>query len=520
VDIGFLTRQAGWSATRVDPNHPAISFEAQETVTYGRLHKRVNSYANHLLSLGVAPGDRVAILLYNCIEYWLVYLGVARIGAIAVRLNFRLAAEELQYAICDSGSTVLCADSSLLDRLEPNLAHLPVRRYVCRTSKGEVPATWAESWAGFEKAPDAEPQVPNPDLNDPAMLMYTSGTTGRPKGALWTHGNTCWFAAMQALQWRFTAATTVMVTGPLYHVGGIENLSSPALAMGGHVVLLSSTGFDIARTLRIAGHHQVTDILLFPYMIYELLTLPNRAELDLSSIRRIITGGDPILPAASEQLLSAYPWIDLVQAYGLTEGTPIAACGRPGDIRVHPESVGVPVPFTEISIRRDDGSVLAQGSAGEVWTRSPAVAREYWGNPEATAQTFVDGWCRTGDIGLVNEDGLLVISGRKKDMIRSGGENIYPAELEDVLMRHPAIKEAAVIGVAHARLSETVCAVVVPIAGAQVSETEVIEHCVAHLASYKKPRYIVFTDALPRTASGKVIKQVLREHYQGLGKNG
>jgi fatty-acyl-CoA synthase len=344
------------------------------------------------------------------------------------------------------------------------------------------------------------------------MLMYTSGTTGQPKGALWSHGTTTWWASMQVMEWGLIPQTVTMVTGPMYHIGALENYALPTLAVGGRVVVLRSRNFNIRQTLEIASKQQVTDILLFPSMIYQMLQDPEIDKLDLRCIRRVFSGGDPLLPSATEQMRDRFGWIDIVQVYGLTEGTPIVACSGPGQSRDRPETVGRAFPFAELSIRDDSGVALPPGEVGEIWTRSPANALGYWRKPEATAATFVDGWCKTGDLGTI-ENGALRIAGRKKDMIRSGGENINPGEIENLLLRHPKIADAAVVGIPDPRYTEAVCAVVVLADGQQMSERDVIDYCSAGLAGYKKPRKVVFVDELPRTASQKIIKYELRRRF-------
>jgi len=296
----------------------------------------------------------------------------------------------------------------------------------------------------------------------------------------------------------------------------MEDYSLPTLAVGGHVVFLESGAFDIESALRVASRRGVTDLTLFPSMIYQMLQLQALSTIDLSRVRRIFTGGDPLLPWAVEKIQELFPRVDVIQVYGLTEGTPIAACGGPGDAFADPGSVGRAMAFCEISIRGDDGEVLDDGEAGEIWTRSAANAREYWNKPEATAETFVDGWCRTGDLGTVRE-GRLTVTGRKKDMIRSGGENIYAREVEDVLMRHPDVIDAAAIAVPDPKYREVVCAVIVLREDCEVSAEDVVAHCSTHMASYKKPRHVVFVDALPRTPSAKIQKFKLREQFAHLG---
>lgn len=512
MDISLLLRQATRATSRVDGECPALHFADRETLSYIDLASRSHRVAHGLLEAGVVRGDRVALLMYNCVEYWLAYLAVTRIGAVVVRTNFRLGAEELEYALNDSGATMVIGHQDLLERIAGRRAAITATTYVALG-----PAT--DQWQGWEDLladDDQDPEVPVPGAEEPAMIMYTSGTTGRPKGALWTHGNTSWFSAMQLAEWGFTSETVIFVAGPLYHVGALEDYSLPVLAVGGQVVFLESKGFDIRVALTIAARHRVTDLTLFPSMIYEMLQLEDLPHFDLSSVRRLFTGGDPLLPWAVETIQQKFPGVDVIQVYGLTEGTPIAACSGPGTAFTRPSTVGRAMPFCEITVRDDDGREVSEGVFGEVWTRSPANANHYWMKPGATEETFVDGWCRTGDLGMV-DGGMLSITGRKKDMIRSGGENVYARELEDVLMRLTGVLDVGIIGVPDAKFTEAVCAVVVAAPGAGLTEEDVIAHCARHLAGYKKPRHVVFVDHLPRTASHKMQKFKLREQYAHLG---
>jgi fatty-acyl-CoA synthase len=509
VDISFFIRQCFGDVSRCRPDAPALGLEHQPPLSFRVLAQRTWSYANALAQLGVGVGDRVGILLYNSVEYWLAYFAITRLGAIAVRLNFRLSPDELKYALVDSGASVLLGEAELLAPLEDRRGALPVRHFIARDG-GEPGMAWARRWRELEQGSSSEPDLPLPAPEMGAMLMYTSGTTGRPKGALWSHANTTWWAAMQIMEWGFTPDTVTMVTGPLYHVGSIENYALPTLAAGGRVVLLRSRGFELERTLRIASEEQVTDLLLFPSMIHELLQRPELWSIDLSRVRRMFTGGDILFAGVAEQMQERFGWIDIVQVYGLTEGTPIAVCGAPGSAR--PDAIGRAFPFVEVSVRDEAGTPLAPGVEGEIWTRSPANSLGYWSRPEETAATFVGGWCRTGDQGTV-EGGMLRIIGRKKDMIRSGGENIYPAEIENVLARHPKIAAAAVIGLPDPTFIESVCAVIVPVDGEELTAEEVVEYCSRHLAAYKKPRRVEFVTELPMTPSLKVMKTALREQF-------
>ena len=248
-------------------------------------------------------------------------------------------------------------------------------------------------------------------------------------------------------------------------------------------------------------------------MIYDLLNHPTISTYKFSSLRQIYSGGDPVIPWAIEQLYAKYPHVGFVQVYGLTEGTPIAASLDSKDAQTKGHTVGKPMPFTEIKIVDDEENVLGFDHVGEICIKSPSVSMGYWRKEAETASTFIDGWCHTGDLGYIDQHGYLAISGRKKDMIRSGGENIYPVEVEDVLIRHPAIRDVAIIGIPDPKFIESVCAVIVLTAGMTITKQEIEEFISEKLARYKKPREIFFVDELPRTPSGKIQKYRLREQF-------
>lgn len=515
VDIGYLTRHSTWDLRSTDPDRPAVSVEDLESLSYRELHARSRAFANALIAHGVQPGDRVGALLYNSLDYWVAYLGTTSIGAVLVRLNFRLTSAELSYIIGDSAPRVLCVDPGLVERVEPIRGEIPVETYVV-TGDGSDAPDWLLPWASFEGEDTRDPDVPRPTSDMPAVIMYTSGTTGLPKGAVWTHANTMWFDTMQAVRFGFTRDSVAMVTGPMYHGGAVEDWTTAVMAVGGHAIVVRSGGFDIRRVLEVIESQRVDHVLLFPFMIYQMLELPDLERYDLSSLVRIMSGGDPLLPWAIERIRSLYPGIDITQVFGLTEGGAISTSTTPEHSLAYPDSVGVPMPFTEVSLRDDDGEQVPVGDVGEIWVRSPGVSPMYWNKPEASAETFVDGWCRTGDLGRINEGGLLVIAGRKKDMIRSGGENVYPAEIEDVLCRHEGIREAAAVAVPDERWIESVCAVIVTADGVELSEDDVKAWCAQYLAGYKRPKHVVFVDALPRNPSGKVLKKDIREQVRSL----
>ncbi|RBM23447.1 AMP-dependent synthetase [Prauserella sp. PE36] len=501
MDLGHLVRVGELDPARRD--RPAVSV-GPDTATHHALAMAARRVSTGLRELGARSGDRVGILMKNSVDYWTSYLAITSMGAIAVRLNFRLTVDEIRYALIDSGCAIVLADAELAPRARAAAGDvkLVVRGTSATVSGPTVP------WSLLSDADPAEPPVQRA-ADEAAMIMYTSGTTGRPKGAVWTHGGTMAFALMQAARWGFGAETVSLVTGPMYHVGALEDLCLPAVLMGGHAVALESGGFTVDRAVERVVSVGATDVLMFPFMIYELLARPD-ALTGLEGVGRLFTGGEPLQGWAVEELRRRVPQLELWQIYGLTEGTPIVTAAAPDELALNPRAVGRPLPMAEVSLRDADGVPQTTGP-GEIWTRSPARASGYWRKPKESADTFVDGWCRTGDLGAFDEHGLLEVVGRVKDMIRSGGENIYPAELEDVLAGHEAVREIAVIGVPDAQYTEAVCAVVVLEPGRDLSLGELQAFSRDRLASYKTPKHLRVVEELPRTASGKVQKFRLRE---------
>ena len=510
MDVGYILRRVEDDIQTVDPEQTAVRIEADESWTYGELNALTNQYANALEQFGVRKGDSVSILLYNSIEYVALYFAIAKLGAIAVRLNFRLESEELEYVLRDSETSVLCFDATLAENIAKIRDRVPVITFICY---GSAAPDWAYAWSRMTETSNVFSSKEIFDKADPVMLMYTSGTTGNPKGALWSHENTLWFASMQVMKWGFTSDTKGMTTGPLYHVGALEDIAIAVLLAGGTVVFSKSSGFQIEHTLDIIEAHQVTDCFMFPFMIYDMLKSPAIDTYALTSLKRIYTGGDPLTTWAIDTLEAKFPQIDLIQVFGLTEGTPIATALDPGNSTAKHYTAGKPMPFTQIKITDDASRSLKANEIGEICVKGPAVVDSYWNKPEKSAETFVDGWCHTGDLGYLDEDGYLTISGRKKDMIRSGGENIYPVEVENVLIRHEAIQDVAVIGLPDEKFIEKVCAVIVLKSGPTLAKAELKDFLKGKLASYKKPRQVEFITELPRTASGKVQKYKLREMY-------
>jgi fatty-acyl-CoA synthase len=514
MDVGWITAASGAQIPSRDPEEVAFSLEREERTTYGGLAVLQNRYANALLELGVERGDRVGILLFNSLDYAALYFAIARIGAVAVRLNTRLGTEELRFALEDSEASVLCGHVELLERIEPVREGLAVREYVA-FGAGERPL-WARDGGQFMGAPEADPPVERPVGSDPLMLMYTSGTTGFPKGAIWSHDTTLGCLIAQALELRLDPSTVMMTTGPLYHAGAWEALLLPTLMRGGRAIATRSGGFDIERVVEVIAAEGVTDVMVYPFMLYDLMRMPGLDAERLPSLRGIFTGGDNILTWALEAAQERFPDVEIRQGYGLTEGTQSTFLDHEDGLR-HPDSIGRPFPLKEVKVVDPDGAETAPGEVGEIIIRGPGTAESYWRRPEETEATFGTGWLRTGDVGRV-DDGLLFLAGRSKDMIRSGGENISPAEVEKVLVSHPGIADAAVVAVPDPKFLEVGCAVIVLEPGVELSDADVAAHCRGQLAGYKCPKHVMRLDELPRNASGKVLKAELRERARPLGQ--
>jgi fatty-acyl-CoA synthase len=515
MDINWILDSPCEAAPVGDRFATALSIDGRESLTYEQLRGRRDQFVRVLLDAGVQTGDRVGIMLLNSLDYVALYFAIARVGAVAVRLNFRLAPAELSYIIGDSGCSVLFLHTSRLPQLEPIRHEVAVRRwfYLQDADDAEMP-----DWTQLTVLADGfEEDLPRPQGADPLMLMYTSGTTGRPKGSLWTHDNALWFANMQATMWSYTGSTVAMTTGPLYHAGAFEDLLLAALFAHGTAVMLSSTGLTSARIVDAVRRAGVTHALLYPFLLYDLLREKDLDPGDLSSLRRILCGGDPVAPWALRQVVERFPTIALQQGYGLTEGGALSTVLEAHETLAHPESVGRPLPLTQVRTVRETGEAAQPDEIAEVWVRSPAISGVYWNKPEASRETFVDGWCRTGDLGRITPDGFLVLHGRAKDMIRSGGENIYPAEIEAVIGAHPDVAAIAVVAVPDERYLEVGCAVVVPSNPGDDLEQHLRDLAGEKLARYKCPRYYVFVDELPVNPSGKVQKRILRDQYANLG---
>lgn len=490
-----------------NPSKVALQFKG-ENFTYKELNERISACAKVLRDMGVQKGDRVGLLLQNCFEFIEITLATNRLGAVFLPLNYRLAGEEFQYILNDSGAKVLVSEKQyyhVVEEIKDGLNNL--KNFIC-IDDDTPPAGWVyyhqllKSNLGID-IPDEE--VNGEDLH---RLMYTSGTTSRPKGVMLTYNNLYWKCIAHIVELGLTVDERVLITGPLYHVGGYDLPGTGVFLLGGTIILLPR--FDVISVLETIQNEKATGIWLAPAMINMILNEPRAKDYDLSSIRYIIDGGEKMPEALITKLLDLFPNTWFADAYGLTETVSGDTFNDKSSMISKLGSVGRPVLFLKVRIVDENDRELPPNKEGEIVLKGPKVFKGYWNNIEETEKAFQGGWFHTGDIGKVDENGYLYILDRKKDIIISGGENIASLEVERVLYQHPAIKEAAVVGIPDPKWGEVPKAYVVVKEGVQAEAGEIIDFCRGKLAKFKVPKEVEFIESLPRNPSGKVLKRELR----------
>lgn len=486
-----------WPArrARITPERTAL-VEGGRALTYGDLADRTARLAGRLAADGVGPGDRVAYLGVNAAATFETFFATWLLGAIAVPLNFRLSGPEIRYMLDDSGAAVLVHSpdaDGLLDAAAPLPASLRLR----------IPV------ADIDAAVAAGPvlAVPPPvDLDDPAVLLYTSGTTGRPKAAVLSHGNLTWNTVNQLAHIDIRPNERALCISPLFHATGLGQITLPTFFKGGSVEPVAK--FDAGAILGRIEEARITSFSAVPTMLQMMCEHPRWADVGLGSLTSVVYGGSPV------QERVARAWLDrgvrLQQGYGMTEASPGVYMAPAAGAADHPVAVGVPHFFTDVAMLRDGRPAEPEGIPGELLVRGPHVFSGYWNRPEESAASFVDGWFRTGDLLTVAADGWASVTDRVKDMIISGGENVYPAEVEAVLLQLDDIANAAVVGVPDPRWGEVGAAYLQPREDAVLDEAAVRAHLAAHLARFKIPKYVVFVTELPANATGKIRRVELR----------
>ncbi|HEY3065936.1 MAG TPA: long-chain-fatty-acid--CoA ligase [Methylomirabilota bacterium] len=508
-----------WSLAGITRRHArdrgagTVMTYGDRTITWAELDARASRVAQGLLAAGVAPQERVAFVDKNGPEYFEVVFGGAKANIVTVAVNWRLAPAEMAYIVNDAQAKVLFVGPEFLGHLDEIEASLKTVEAIVVLGQHERHAAY-EAWVARHPADD--PAITSRP-SDVAMQLYTSGTTGLPKGAMISNTNLGALLSTVGRGWHFDETSTNFVCMPLFHIGG-SGWALVGMEIGCQSVLVRE--FVPAEVLDLLERHRITNALFVPAMLQFLTMVPGAADRDYSALRAIVYGASPITNEVLVRSMKTFR-CPFIQVYGLTETTGAITELAASDHAVDGprarflRSAGKAFPWVELVIADPaSGQRCGPGEVGEVWTRSVQNFGGYWGKPEETARTLgADGWLHTGDAGYLDDEGFLFLTDRVKDMIISGGENVYPAEVENALSDHPAVADVAVIGVPDDRWGETVKAIVVTKAGARVSADDIIAFARTRLAHYKCPTSVDFATTLPRNPSGKLLKRELREPY-------
>lgn len=494
---------------RRNPTTIALIF-GDASLTFAELDERINRLANALAERGIRHGDKVAVLMYNSLELVESYFACLKLGAVVVPVNFRLAASEAAFVLENADAVAILTQEELAALSVEAAAEIPAIQLIA-TVGATIAGT--ESYEALLRSGDAVAPHVEVAESDLSFLMYTSGTTGRPKGAMLTHLN----LMMNTINWAMemeARAGDVWLSGlPLFHIGGLNGVL-PFLYLGSTSVITPSTNFDPLESLQLIEKHKVTMCYFVPTQWMQICSLPELANVDTSLLRRALWGASQAPPSTLELLTRSFPSVGIVNAFGQTEMSSNTCFLKSADAVRKMGSVGRPAVNVEARVVDEVGNDVALGEIGEIVYRGPTVMAGYYRNPDATAEAFAGGWFHSGDLVVQDEEGFIYVVDRIKDMIISGGENIYPAELERVLEQHVAVAEVAVFGLAHPRWVESPVAAVVRVTGVEATPEELIAFAKERLASYKKPSAVFFVERLPRNASGKILKRELRDQFK------
>jgi len=511
-------------ASRAHGDLPFLVYE-DERLSFAEHYLRCAALARALTErYGIAKGDRVAIAMRNFPEWSVAFWAAAAIGAIVVPLNAWMTGPEIEYCLADCGASVLVADAERAERLLPHLATLRLKATIVARATAPLP----ESLVAFEQAVgqiEAATTLPAAQLapEDDATIFYTSGTTGKPKGALGTHRNICTnitsigFAHGRALLRRGEALLApgtapkraILLSVPFFHATGCHSTLCPALHAGNKIVLMYR--WDPERAMQLMEKERITSFGGVPAMAWQVIEHPAFTRFDLRSVESIAYSGAPSAPELVARIKERFPKGAPSNGYGLTETSSVTSQHAAEDYERKPDSAGLVIPVCDTRVVDPAGADVPPGEIGELWIKGPNVVKGYWNKPEATAATFTEGWLHSGDLVRMDEEGFLYILDRAKDMLIRGGENVYCVEVESALYSHPAIMDAAVIGIPHRVLGEEVGAVVQVKPGAAIGEAELKRHVARQIAAFKVPvRIELRQEPLPRNANGKILKRELR----------
>jgi len=482
--------------------------EGERRLTYRELNRRVNRLSRHLQAMGLRHGDRCAMLAYNCLEYVEVIFATAKLGVILVPLNWRLSPAELAFNLSDSETETLIFDPGFIETVKAFKAQTSIKRMLVL---GTEPTQGANAYEqALAQQPDEESIVNEPaGLDTPHIIMYTAGTTGRPKGAILSQGASFWNAINLEMDMYFNQDDRDLLVLPMFHIGGIGLFTLPILYAGGTLVIQRT--FDPAETLKLLKGENISLFFAVPAIFLFLIQHPDFNSEAFENVRLVMSGGAPLPVNLVKQYHDA--GIVLQQGFGMSEAGP-SICTLSKDRALKKAgSIGRTLFHVEARIVDDNIADMPVGEVGELVVRGPNLMQSYWNRPEATEEAFAGGWFHTGDLARMDEEGDIYIVERKKDMFISGGENVYPAEVENAIFELPEVAETAVIGVKDEKWGEVGKAIVVLKPDKQLAGEEILNFLKGRLAKFKVPKSVVFMDQLPRNAAGKVLKNALREKY-------
>ena len=514
--------------SRVHGDKPFLVYE-DERLSFEDHFRRCARLARRMVQdWGLRKGDRVAIAMRNFPEWSVAFWAATVVGGVVVPLNAWWTGAELEYGLSDSGARFVFCDADRAKRIAPHLDALAVERIA--VARGDSPIATATPFAALLAETSGDLTLPDVQIDpeDDATIFYTSGTTGKPKGALGTHRNICG----NLLSLAFAQARGALRSGapfpppadapqpaqlisvPFFHATGCHSVLAANTAFGGKLVMMYK--WDPERALELIERERISSFGGVPAMVWQVLESPSFGTRDLSSVRNVAYGGAPAAPELVRRIKEVFPSVAPGNGYGLTETSSVSTFNFGADYERKPDSVGLPVPVCEVRVVGPDGHDVPRGEVGEIWIKGPNVVKGYWNKPADTAETFTDGWLHSGDLGRVDDEGFVYIVDRAKDMVIRGGENVYCVEVESVLYDHPDVIDAAVVGIPHKVLGEEVVAVVQVRSGSHVTEEDLRHHVAQHLAAFKVPVHIELrAEPLPRNPNGKILKAKLKEELAG-----
>ncbi len=496
-----------------EPEHVATIYRGRRQ-TYRELGQRVSRLAAALQGLGMGSGDRVGMLALNSDRYLEYMLATWWGGGVLNPVNIRWSTPEIVFSLDDCDTGILIVDDHFLPLIEPICASARRAPLIIHAGEGAAP----EGMYGFEQLIAAHAPVEDAGRggNDLASIMYTGGTTGLPKGVMQSHLNLWSSAVARAAQYAAQPDSRTLHSAPLFHTAALARAVAQFIIGGTHVVIPTFEPLEVLQTIE---REQVNEMLLVPTMLQAIVMHPERPRFQLGSLKRLAYGASPISSTLLEKAMEAFPGIEFSHGYGLTEAAPVVSInpaeshGPEGIASGRMRSIGRGGYGGMVKVVDEAGNEVPRGTVGEIVACGPNIMLGYWNRPEETAKALRNGWLHTGDAAYMDEDGYLFIVDRLKDMIVTGGENVFSAEVENVIARHPAVAMCAVIGIPHERWGEAVHAVIVVTPGSELTEAQVRAHCAAHVAGFKCPKSVSFVDALPLSAAGKILKRDLRQPY-------